>query len=280
MFESTRLPQPSLWVDELNACDAVLSPSSFVTALFREHGVDVPIWTVPLGVLDDFEFQPRPERETFIFLALADRGIRKGWDIAAKAFVRAFGDDPHYRLVIKHRPRESVFNVVNPNISMWASEMEAKGLSWLYGLTDCLVFPARGEGFGLPPRDYAATGGLVLATNWSGLADYIQEYAEPINAYTMVPAWPGHHLFDGRCGEWAEADVDALADLMRHVVTMPAEERNRIGWQRARATVARCSWDTWADAVLRVYRGEMTQGAEAELSLQSDKVEVGDNAGG
>lgn len=256
MFESTKLPQRMGWVEELNTCDVVLPPSTFCANLFRDEGVEAPIHVAPLGVSSEYQFATRPDRDTFTFLAFADRGLRKGWDIAARALVTAFGDDPHYRLIIKHLPRERQFNVTNPNIAFWPCSLEIKALAWLYQQADCLVFPAEGEGFGLIPREFAATGGMVLATAWGGLADGIEDYAEPLDDFDMVPAWDGHELFDGVCGDWARVNVDALAAKMDWVAHTSAWFRNEIGRERSAKTRSRWTWDKWAAIVLAAYRGE------------------------
>ena len=89
MFESTVLPTG--WVPALNWCHAVISPSTFVTDMFQANGVSVPVATVPLGVGDEFTYKERRPGKKFKFLAFADGGGRKGWDIAVNAYVRAFG---------------------------------------------------------------------------------------------------------------------------------------------------------------------------------------------
>jgi glycosyltransferase involved in cell wall biosynthesis len=86
---------------------------------------------------------------------------------------------------------------------------------WLQLLqhADCFLFPSRGEGWGLPPREAAATGLPAIATNWGGLAVELPQWGIPLNLQGMLPATFGE--WDaGEVGEWAEPSLDHLVDLM------------------------------------------------------------------
>lgn len=251
MFESTKLPPG--WVENLNLCAAVIVPSSFCKRVFEAEGVTAPVHVIPLGV--DEAYMPVMREslaEPFTFLAFADRGQRKGAHEAIQAFIQAFGDDPHYRLLLKQRERDLKINILNANIDMVQADMSTEELYVLYQQAHCLVFAAKGEGFGLPPREFAASGGVVIATNWSGLADRIIDYAWPLN-YELVPAWKGHKDFEALdLGEWAEPDVDDLAKLMRWI----ADNRKAVSkWSYGCAPRVHelYSWQHFAEAVYDVW---------------------------
>lgn len=256
MFESTVVPPG--WADALNQCDAVVVPSTWLVDVFRNAGVVRPIHVIPLGVTKVFHYRERPvDRQPFTFLCIGDRGKRKGWHIAGFAHQRVFGDDPNYQLIIKTRPDALPLTIRNPNISILEEEMTDKDLADLYARTDCMVFPTAGEGFGLPPREYAATGGPVMATAWGGTADDIGRWGIPLTDYALVPAWEHTPSLEG-LGMWAEPSVDQVATWMRYVVEHRewALERGRQASQFVRKTY---SWRSFAERVEALWR-EITDG--------------------
>jgi glycosyltransferase involved in cell wall biosynthesis len=215
MFESTDLPPG--WADALNHCDRVVVPSTFLVDVFRQAGVTRPIHVIPLGVSANFHYVQRSATRTpYTFLTIGDRGKRKGWHLAGFAFQKVFGDDPSVQLLIKTRPGALPFTISNPNIHMVADEMSDKRLALLYATADCMVVPTLGEGFGLPPREFAATGGPVIATDFSGTADNLTDWGMPLG-YSLVKAWEGDTRLE-HIGYWAEPDVEELGHLMRYMV--------------------------------------------------------------
>jgi glycosyltransferase involved in cell wall biosynthesis len=183
-------------------------------------------------------------------MALADRGRRKGWHHALQAFLLAFGDDTNYRLILKMRTAEQAINITNPNVEMIQQDMTEEEMYQLFLSVDVVVNPNLGEGFGLFPREFAATGGLSLATNWGGTADDIEEWGLPI-AYTLVPAWADYEKHKG-LGLWAEPDIEELALLMDVV----AESRD--AWRpRALRRAARIrdmySWEQFAKTAYDIW---------------------------
>jgi glycosyltransferase involved in cell wall biosynthesis len=65
----------------------------------------------------------------------------------------------------------------------------------LYAAVDCFVLPTRGEGWGLPIFEAMAMGLPVIATNWSGQVDFMNENnAFPIRVDKLVPSWGSDFL--------------------------------------------------------------------------------------
>lgn len=277
MFESTRLPDG--WVNALNQCDEVIVPARWLVDVMRQNGVCVPVSYTPLGVSETFtlphmlpddcvvnypmkrfmvngklryvrEVNRPSAHNPFIFLCWGDRGERKGWDVAVKAFKRAFGDDPRVRLLIKARDGGMAFDIDIPGVEIVRADLDEAELYDLYLRCDAMVFPSRGEGFGLPPREFAATGGPAIATKW--WADDITQWGYPLK-YQMEPAWCEHPRFEG-LGEWAEPDEGHLAQLMGHVFNQNPRVLAQMG-QRAAGKIQRLyRWETFVNQVQGVWQ--------------------------
>lgn len=255
MFESTRLPDG--WVPALNECDAVIVPSKWLVKAMKHCGVIKPIHVVPLGISETFLVADMRDyhrvytmRNPFTFLCWGDRGIRKGWNIAMQSFVDAFGDRQDVRLLVKARQGGSFpYEISNANIEIVRDDLDEFGLRDLYLRCDAMVFPSRGEGFGLPPREFAATGGPAIATGW--WADDIQEWGYPIN-YKMVKAWENHPDHDG-LGKWAEPDLAHLSKQMKHLVDQDRRIVSYIGQKSANHVAKLYRWDKFAEGVLDVW---------------------------
>jgi glycosyltransferase involved in cell wall biosynthesis len=132
--------------------------------------------------------------------------------------------------------------------------MSEEELYRLYLDCDVLVNPHKGEGFGLIPREFAATGGISLVTDWSGTADDLAEWGWPL-AYTLERAdWTGIVSLAGQdLGMWAAPDVEGVTRALLQV----AEQRE---WYQAQA-LARAqrvhelyNWRQFAEQVLGIYR--------------------------
>lgn len=264
MFESSKLPKG--WVEVLNTLDAVVVPSWFCWESFRQAGVRVPLHVVPLGVGEVYRPAERDPDRPFTFLAFLDRGRRKGGMAALQAFMQAFGDDPSYRLVLKSRDPKVRVNLLNPNIDMIQRDMSEEELYRLYLDCDVLVNANKGEGFGLIPREFAATGGIALATDWGGTADDIEVWGHAL-PYALVEAdWAGAKSLEGQdLGLWAEPDIDGVAAMLRDV----AEHRERYAAQaRLAAPAVRrlYSWRRFAERVLEIYREAQAHGNSHRLS--------------
>lgn len=267
MFESTRLPDG--WAEALNqTCQAVVVPSAWLVGVMYENGVRGPVHAFPLGVDEDYQPLERREDRPYTFLAIADRGERKSWFETADAFVAAFGKRTDVRLILKTRETTPMPRLANRNIEVVTDDLDAAGMRALFARADCMVWASKGEGFGLPPREFAATGGVVLATAWSGSADDLEAWGWPLN-FELVPAWPNHPRHRG-LGLWAQPVKDDLVTKLRWVATRPAEAQARAA--EAPAAIRRLyRWEQFAAQVWAVWLGAV-EDWEAERCLTSTPI--------
>jgi len=106
---------------------------------------------------------------------------------------------------------------------------------------DAYILPSRGEGFGLTGLEAMATGLPLIATNWSGPADYLDPADSFPLRYTLEDT--GGEWFGDRrqWGYWAEPDIQHLRELMRYLY-----EHREEGIARGRRASARVHRDwTW-----------------------------------
>lgn len=254
MFESSRIPRE--WVAPLNTMDAVIVPSTFCKEVFAACGVTVPIHVVPLGVGEVYQYAERPADRPLTCLTFGDRGARKGGIVALQAFQMAFGEDTDYRLLFKMRkPKEGrALTLLNPNIDVIQQDMTEQELYELYLSADVLINPHKGEGFGLIPREFAATGGLALTTDWSGTTDDIDQWGMPLPYALERADWKGHKFEEQDLGEWAKVDPVAVAGKLQTIAANRAyyREQGKVYAERARRLY---SWQTFAEQVLTIWEG-------------------------
>lgn len=253
MFESTILPTG--WVQALNSCDAVIVPSNFCASVMRAQGVTPPIHVVPLGISDTFRAARLRGNDTpLVFLCIGDRGRRKNALATASAFVKAFGDNDKYKLIVKVRESSSFakISVANPNISIMAQDMSDDELLALYYSCHVMIFASRGEGFGLPPREFSATGGVSLATNFSGLSDNIQRYGVPLDCELEL-AWAGNDEWYGKLGFWADPTIQTIADRLTVIANNYNELRYDAFTRFALFSQETYQWSVFASKVAAIY---------------------------
>jgi glycosyltransferase involved in cell wall biosynthesis len=108
-------------------------------------------------------------------------------------------------------------------------------LAALYKAADAFVLPSRGEGWGRPHVEAMSMALPVLATNWSGPVEFLDEtVGYPIAIEGLEPADNGGVL------KWARPSVSALRRLMRRVVEKP-EEARALGLKARKRMVERYS---------------------------------------
>lgn len=251
MFESTKLPEG--WGEALNQCQAVIVPSAWVKEVFISCGVTVPVHVVPLGVSSAFHTAAKREySEPFTFLIIADSGRRKNWQSAAFAFQAVYGDDPNFRLIVKTRGLP--YSIGNPNFEIHEGDYDDAQMADLCRRAHVMLFPSSSEGWGLPPREFASTGGVAVATHWGGLADDIHQWGVPLPYAGLIDAWKGSTKgWHGKMGKWAQPDTKALEFLIRHIPKHYDAYRD-FGLRAAGFVQTHYRWETFASRVYSIFQ--------------------------
>lgn len=176
MWESNRIPQK--WVRILNQnFDAVVVPDSFLIDCYKDSGVTIPIFELPLCLyLDDFLTKPQPSRprSPFVFGCTASGAPHKNQILLIQAFAEEFGDSNDVVLRLSSRGVfPEILNSWNQliqtyscsnifiNISVMNNTQYIDSMSSL----DCYVNISMGEGFSIGPREALALGIPCILSN-------------------------------------------------------------------------------------------------------------------
>lgn len=171
VFESTRIP--SEWVTILNTkFDAVVVADPFYVKVYKDSGVAIPIFHIPLGIYID-EFLQKPLRtapnKPFVFGSCSRFFKRKNHAKLIKAFAAEYGNNKNVVLKINGGgkwgnpalfdnlkrlvKKLKVSNVYITNDALsWKDYVEFKSSM------DCDVNISCGEGFSITPREALARG--------------------------------------------------------------------------------------------------------------------------
>lgn len=234
--------------------ELILVPSQFCKDVYEDSGVKIPIKVVPLGTdPEEFPMRTVDNSRPYTFLALSDRGDRKGWQEVYYAFYKAFGSKTDgikdVRLIIKSLPKSNrIVDLIarakdmDPRISVERNIYD--DMSDFFNKGDCFAIPSRCEGWGMPHREAAMMGLEVLTQKFSGMDDgHLDKWAYIVGGGKMTPIPPGRRG-SRSCGEWMIADIQRLADAMLYCYNEPDQALTR--GKKARAWLS--GNQTWQDA--------------------------------
>jgi glycosyltransferase involved in cell wall biosynthesis len=229
MFENTKLP--TSWVANLNEhADVVIVPSNWQKKMFITNKVTKPIEILPHGVETHFTYFERPEiidgKFTFIHYNAGEH--RKGFMETIDAFCNEFRKGENVKLILKTNSRERaavcylylqkkyVKGEVKNEIQILDKAFSKTEMNELLHTCHCLVFPSKGEGFGLTPYEAAATGLPCIVTYGHAFLDHWNEAFLGVD-YTMQPSNYGWEFFQGGyLGKWHVPNVKTIESQMRY----------------------------------------------------------------
>lgn len=250
MFETDRLPLE--WVQRCNLMDEIWVPTEFNRQTFVQSGVEARKIVVIPGAVDETHFDPAchqamvlPNRAAVNFLAVFEWIWRKGWDVLLRAYFSEFSRDDDVCLYLRsyacNSPDGDAKSLLTqrvvefaasmgleeadlPRFEILANQIPYRDLPSLYQAVDCLVAPSRGEGWGRPHHEAMMMGVPVIATNWSGNTEFMNEENSYLLEHRIVPVEGVEPNFEIYCGHrWAEPSVAHLKSLLRGVVASPEE---------------------------------------------------------
>ncbi len=244
--------------------EMILGPSAHVLRPYIEAGLNPRQGAVIPHGIDPSVFSPEapalvyPTKKRFKFLQTSFPWIcEKGFDLTIEAFARAFTAKDDVALILRvprilsAQERSSTFGRLEalvkeasaqpgaPEIVLLESDVPLDRRGGMYTGADCYVFPLRAEGFGMTILEAMGCELPVIATCWSGPADFVS----PRVAYTLHHSNPvPERTQTGRLLRYhVEPDLDHLIHLMRYAYEHHDESRE-LGRAASRAVRQEWSW--------------------------------------
>ena len=241
-------------------------PSAFTANAVKSIAAGRPVHVVPHPVALMTTSRPRildTTKRPFTVLTIFDAAssfARKNPFASISAFRRAFGDDPSARLIIKASnlstcPQGGDFlanaQKKSKNIILITRKLAFPEIENLYFESDVVLSLHRSEGFGLVIAEAMSRGLPVVATNWSGNVDFVNEGTGFPIPYTLVPAQDPQGTYHHPTMYWAEPCVHAAAEALQTLRKDP-QLRQRLGQAGAAHAAQVWSIQAYAQRVCRL----------------------------
>ena len=225
------------WARACNAMNEVWVPTPMQVDVFRDSGVKVPLYVVPLGI-DTTRYMPTflpavyHGDHKFRFFALSWWQLRKRWDILSIAFAEEFAGEKDVALLMKTMTAQPEGEAID-QIHQWIGHRCDDQMALIEGAfpwweivmmlcsSHAFVLPTGGEGWGCPPVQALACGLPVIVTDCMGPGEVLRDdHGWPFPGVYFIPAEKEptevhHEYYEG--GNWWVADKDALRKAMREV---------------------------------------------------------------
>lgn len=249
VWESSQIPPG--FINAYKKPDLMLVSTKYIEKAMRKGGLkNALIWHH--GIDPRFKFQERRDDGVFTFLHHNAYEFRKGWEVVLQAFTQEFYIDEPVKLIMKARERrQSVwilpqrgpltheqnelfkrdrqqflaqFKIDHPLIEEKIGHLTDDEMVELNAQADCFVFPAKGEGWGLPPFEAAAMGITPIVTARGSFKEWFRPdcmIEAPIAGYfKAAPRYPGYMFYPSVLGlrrkmRWAFEHQTELREMGR-----------------------------------------------------------------
>ena len=229
VFESTRVPD--ILFNCLHYSDMIWVPSAWGKQVLIDNGYSASKIEVVSEGVDTLGFHPyyTPPPEPMQFLSVGKFETRKSFHETLQAWKQAFGNDPDVRLVLKthvfsdepaklDEVKGLLDNLGLSNVVAYWGPRSPVEIKTLYRQSHVFVLPSKGEGWGLPLIEAAASGLPIVTTNYSAHAEFLQPSSCVFVDYDLAhvdckqfqACYPGQTEW----GKWAVPDTNSLAQAL------------------------------------------------------------------
>ena len=247
MMETEEKVHPSL-AASMKSAQEIWVPSEWNKETFVNGGVTKNIKVMPLAI-DETLYAPAEPRifwdfptKSYVFLSVSTWIWRKGYDVLLKAYAKAFNADDDVSLIIfTHVPlaeskkytdiiRRDIADMaikkldgVLPNLTVVTSFLGASVSPLIYNSANCFALFSRGEGWGLPYCEAAASGLPIVGADHGGQKMFLNNdnsfLVKPdmvVGCHsTMLPISPFYHGM--KFVSYSPKAIDEAAEKMRYV---------------------------------------------------------------
>ena len=247
------LTVPPEWKHGVKAVHEIWVPSRFCAESIRSIAEDRVVRVIPHPVLAGpvarkSEQQARGPFTVLTVVNAASSLTRKNPGAALQAFQEAFADDDDCRLILKISHADEAKDLMEFLTKIGGTRVEvirrlgsSTEVTSLIESADVVLSLHRSEGFGLVMAEAMCAGVPVVATDWSGNSDYLdQSNGIPVPC-KMVPARDPQKIYDYPDTFWAEPDTVAAEKALRALKDSP-QLREKLG--RAAANQAQMLWSS------------------------------------
>tara|TARA_R110000824_G_scaffold279515_4_gene467711 strand:+ start:208 stop:1287 length:1080 start_codon:yes stop_codon:yes gene_type:complete len=252
----------------LSSLDKIIVCSEWAKVIVEEEVKGSDVSVAPLGVdMSIFSTEKNEPHSSTIFINIGKWEIRKGHDILADAFSKAFNKDDDVELwMMNHNPflneeQEREWHRLYLNSPMGRKIKIIPRVESHFEVAEIMreadvgVFPSRAEGWNLEALEMMAMGKYVILTNYSAHT----EFATDINSKLIhVNETEGAHdgiWFHGQ-GEWAcmgEEQTEQLVSHMRSLHELKQGDNSRESQnknERGIVTGKKFSWDNCSKKIM------------------------------
>lgn len=172
MLESSAIPQE--WIKILNFhFDAVVVPDNFLVDVYKNSGVNLPIFVLPIGMyLDEYFYKQKRNHpgDPFVFGTTVSCDDRKNYELLLQAFAEEFGNSNQVMLKLNSRAKAEKYHYLIKDLGVTNIILtdyvlnKSQYIDFIESF-DCFVNISKGEGFSLCPREALALGIPCILTN-------------------------------------------------------------------------------------------------------------------
>ena len=242
--------------------DTLFVTSEWAKQIVIQNNINVPIEVIPLGVdrsiFNNELYKRELDTDSYVFLNMGKWEVRKGHDILADLFKKAFPTEKDVKLYILASTTTNSYSS-KEEVQQWKKMYEAENITILDGLpthkdvahliaqSDCGIFPSRAEGWNLELLEMMSMNKPVIATNYSSHT----EFCNKNNTY-LVDIKDTEKAYDGKAfkgqGNWAKISQDQKDQIIEH---MRHAYKNRLNNNLEGVNTAKnLSWENTASKIL------------------------------
>lgn len=234
VFESSRVP-PTV-MSTMLAADQVWVPSEWGRAVLIANGLDPARCEVVQEGVDAEQYHPyrtAVQNPILTYLITGKYELRKSLIETIYAWRQEFGSVADVELIVKTDhffQAEAKYNELTgwignlglTNVRVIWGKVEQDDMTDLYQQSNIFVLPSKGEGWGLPLIEAAASGLPIITTMYSGHTEFLQHIQSsviPVEFDAVAVACRDYQTFypttDGDWGQWAQPRIESIQQALR-----------------------------------------------------------------